>query len=63
MQHLIELDHLAKSFGKRVILHDVNLTVNRGEIVGLIGPSGSGKPQLLKQCSEWKKRLLEQPLF
>ncbi len=48
MQHLIELNHLAKSFDKHVILHNVNLTVNRGEIVGLIGPSGSGKTTAIK---------------
>ncbi len=48
MQHLIKLNHLAKSFGEHVILHDVNLTVNRGEIVGLIGPSGSGKTTTIK---------------
>lgn len=48
MQHLIELDHLSKAFGNRLILHDINLTVNQGEIVGLIGPSGSGKTTTIK---------------
>lgn len=48
MQPLINLTHLAKQFGDRTILHDVNLTVNQGEIVGLIGPSGSGKTTTIK---------------
>ena len=48
MEDLIKLKHLGKSFGNRNILHDVNLTVNPGEIVGLIGPSGSGKTTTIK---------------
>lgn len=48
MEDLIKLKHLGKSFGNRNILHDVNLTVNSGEIVGLIGPSGSGKTTTIK---------------
>ena len=41
MADLIQLSHLSKKFGDRTILHDINLTVTPGEIVGLIGPSGS----------------------
>lgn len=48
MENLIQLKHLGKSFGNRNILHDVNLTVTPGEIVGLIAPSGSGRTTTIK---------------
>lgn len=48
MKHLIDLQHLVKKFGNQTVLQDVNLTVNRGEIVGLIGPSGAGKATMIK---------------
>jgi lipopolysaccharide export system ATP-binding protein len=34
---------LAKSFGKRSVVHDVSIAVRRGEAVGLLGPNGAGK--------------------
>lgn len=34
---------LAKSFGKRTVVHDVSLAVRKGEAVGLLGPNGAGK--------------------
>lgn len=34
---------LAKSFGKRAVVHDVSIAVRRGEAVGLLGPNGAGK--------------------
>ncbi|VDG30831.1 ABC-type multidrug transport system, ATPase component [Lactobacillus brevis ATCC 367] [Lactiplantibacillus mudanjiangensis] len=45
---IIDLQHLAKIFGKQTVLKDINLTVNAGEIVGLIGPSGAGKSTVIK---------------
>jgi len=45
---MIDLQHLAKNFGKQTVLKDINLTVNPGEIVGLIGPSGAGKSTVIK---------------
>ena len=39
---LVVLDHVDKHFGALHVLKDVNLTVRRGEVVVVIGPSGSG---------------------
>lgn len=47
-QAIIDLQHLAKKFGNQAVLKDINLTVNPGEIVGLIGPSGAGKSTVIK---------------
>lgn len=48
MSAKINLTHLKKSFGQQQVLKDINLTVNHGEIVGLIGPSGAGKSTVIK---------------
>jgi lipopolysaccharide export system ATP-binding protein len=39
----IVLDNIHKSYGKRVIVNRVNLSVAQGEVVGLLGPNGAGK--------------------
>lgn len=39
----IVLENIHKSYGKRVIVNRVNLSVSQGEIVGLLGPNGAGK--------------------
>lgn len=44
----ITVSHVYKSFGRETVLHDVSLTVNRGEIAGLVGNNGSGKTVLMK---------------
>lgn len=36
-------DHLVKKFKKRIVVNDVSLHVNQGEIIGLLGPNGAGK--------------------
>ena len=45
---LLETKGLSKKFGGYTALQDVNLTLECGKIVGLLGPNGSGKTTLLK---------------
>jgi len=53
---LLEISSLGKSYGKAEILKGIDLTVERGEILGLIGPTGSGKTTLLRLVN-----LLDEP--
>lgn len=48
VEKVIDIKHLNKSFGSHEVLRDVNFTVNKGEVVCLIGSSGSGKSTLLR---------------
>lgn len=48
MNNIVEIKELKKSYGKKVVLKDVNLHIARGQIVGLLGPNGSGKTTLIK---------------
>jgi ABC-2 type transport system ATP-binding protein len=44
----IEAEGVCKSFEGQTVLRDVSFTVNRGEIVGLLGPNGSGKTTMIR---------------
>lgn len=48
METMIDVKHLHKVFGDNTVLDDINFTVNKGEKVVLIGPSGGGKSTLLR---------------
>ena len=45
---VIKLSHLEKSFGENRVLRDINLEVHRGEVISVIGSSGSGKSTMLR---------------
>ena len=46
--NLLKIKSVKKSFGKNIVLNDINLSVSKGEVVSIIGPSGSGKTTLLR---------------
>ena len=48
MDNIIELIHLKKTFGDHEVLRDINLTVKKGEVISIIGSSGSGKSTMLR---------------
>ena len=50
-QPLVEMRHIEKSYGRVHALRDVNLTIRKGEIVGLLGDNGAGKSTLIKVLS------------
>ena len=45
---ILNVRGLGKRFGGTVACHDINLTLHRGEVLGIVGESGSGKSTLLR---------------
>ena len=48
MKPILETKNLCVSYGNTKILEDINISVNRGEILAIVGESGCGKSTLLK---------------
>ena len=46
--HHLEIRRLASAYGRLQVLHDLSLTIAKGQVVSLIGPSGSGKSTVLR---------------
>ena len=47
-EKIIDLQHLQKQFGTHDVLRDINLSVEKGEVLSIIGASGSGKSTMLR---------------
>ena len=52
---MLQVEHIAKTFGERQVLEDVNLQVNQGDVVVILGPSGSGKTTFLRCLNHLEK--------
>ena len=48
MENVLTIKGLNKRYGKQQALHDVDLTIAKGDIYGLVGRNGAGKTTLLK---------------
>lgn len=53
---MIRVEHLSKKYGDLAVLKDVNVEIQKGEVISIIGPSGTGKSTLLRCLN-----LLERP--
>ena len=56
METIIQVQHLKKEFKNLKVLHDINFDIQKGEVVTIIGSSGSGKSTMLRCIN-----LLERP--
>uniref|UniRef100_UPI0040473681 ATP-binding cassette domain-containing protein n=1 Tax=Sneathia vaginalis TaxID=187101 RepID=UPI0040473681 len=52
MENLLEISNLTKKYGHEKILSDLNLSIPKNSIIGLIGENGSGKTTLMKCISD-----------
>lgn len=49
---LLKIKNLSKSYGNKKVLQNINLTINQGKIIGLLGKNGSGKTTLIKLIND-----------
>lgn len=48
MSNLVECSGLTKSYGRKLVLQDFNINLEKGRIIGILGPNGSGKTTFIK---------------
>ena len=49
---LIKVENLSKSFGKNEVLKNVNMQIEKGEVIAIIGPSGCGKSTFIRTLNQ-----------
>ncbi len=62
-EKVIELVHLQKQFGENAVLRDINLSVEKGEVLSIIGASGSGKSTMLRCINQLETPTSGQVLY
>lgn len=55
MREVIKIEHLTKDYGKGHGIFDINLTINKGEIFGIVGTNGSGKTTTIRHIMGFLK--------
>ena len=63
MNEIIQIQHLQKHFGNLKVLNDVSFDIHKGEVVTVIGSSGSGKSTMLRCINLLEKYLKEVGMF
>lgn len=53
--HVLEVSQLSKTYGEYTALHPLDFTLDRGEVLAVVGPSGSGKSTLLQLINQIKR--------
>ena len=56
LQEVIKFENITLSFGKRIILENLNFSINQGEIIGILGPNGVGKSTIFNLVTGFLKQ-------
>ena len=52
MNNIVEFKNISKNFGNKIILKNINLSIPKGKIIGLLGKNGTGKTTLIKLIND-----------
>ena len=63
MQPIIQLNNVFAAYDKKVVLKNINLTIDEHDFLGIIGPNGGGKTTLIRLILGLKKPMKGQLLF
>ena len=59
---LLEMRNIVKTYGNVVANNKVNINLNKGEILAVVGENGAGKSTIMKILMDWKDRIREKYL-